>query len=175
MKGKLAFVLGAAVGYILGARAGRERYEQIKRGAQRVWHTEPVQRGVHLVKDVVDDRADDLKAFAVRVGNDVFSSLAKNRARSDAGGQDARGPETAAARASTAERRPTSPAPDEQSASAPRAEQAAASGAKNASASGAKKAPPSGAKQAPAKASEAAAAKQAKASEKSADDAEAES
>jgi hypothetical protein len=75
MKGKLAFILGAAVGYVLGTRAGRERYEQIKRGAQRVWRTEPVQRGVGLVKGAVDDRADELKAFAVRVGNDVFSNL----------------------------------------------------------------------------------------------------
>lgn len=75
MKGKIAFILGAAVGYVLGTRAGRERYEQIKRGAQRVWHTEPVQRGVTLVKDAVDDRAEDLKVFAIRVGNDVFSNL----------------------------------------------------------------------------------------------------
>lgn len=86
MRGKLAFVLGAAVGYVLGTRAGRERYEQIKRGAQRVWRTEPVQRGVHIVKDAVDDRADELKAFAVRLGNDVFSNLAKSRDAGKSGG-----------------------------------------------------------------------------------------
>jgi len=32
----MPFVLGLAVGYVLGSRAGRERYEQIKRTAQRV-------------------------------------------------------------------------------------------------------------------------------------------
>jgi hypothetical protein len=58
MKGKLAFILGAAVGYVLGTRAGRERYEQIKRGAQRVWRTEPVQRGVGLVKGAVPEQAE---------------------------------------------------------------------------------------------------------------------
>lgn len=83
MRGKLAFVLGAAVGYVLGTRAGRERYEQIKRGAERLWQTEPVQQGVGLVKDAVDERTDDLKAFAIRVGNDVFSNLAGAREKSD--------------------------------------------------------------------------------------------
>lgn len=79
MKGKIAFVLGAAVGYVLGTRAGRERYEQIKRGAQRLWNTDPIQSGVNLVKEAVDERADDLKGFAIRVGNDVFSNLAGKR------------------------------------------------------------------------------------------------
>lgn len=103
MKGKVAFVLGAAVGYVLGTRAGRERYEQIKRGAQRVWRTEPVQRGVGLVKDAVDDRAEDLKVFAIRVGNDVFSNLMKRttnqspeqRARANASSQPASGSDAA--------------------------------------------------------------------------------
>ena len=44
--GKAAFVLGAAVGYVLGARAGRKRYEQIKGQAARVWNTDPVQHRV---------------------------------------------------------------------------------------------------------------------------------
>jgi len=32
----LKFLLGAAVGYVLGARAGHERYEQLVRTYQRV-------------------------------------------------------------------------------------------------------------------------------------------
>ena len=32
----LKFLLGAAVGYVLGAKAGHERYEQLKRTYQRV-------------------------------------------------------------------------------------------------------------------------------------------
>lgn len=77
MKGKIAFVLGAAVGYVLGTRAGRERYEQIKRGAQTVWNTPPVQRGVELVRDAVDERAEEAKLFARRVVADVFSSVGR--------------------------------------------------------------------------------------------------
>ncbi|GHC51974.1 YtxH domain-containing protein [Streptomyces cinnamoneus] len=36
MRYRLTFITGAAVGYVLGARAGRERYEELRKGAQRV-------------------------------------------------------------------------------------------------------------------------------------------
>lgn len=77
MKGKLAFVLGAAVGYVLGTRAGRERYEQIKRGATAVWQTEPVQRGARAVRSAVDDQIADLKEFAQRKGAEAMSTFAR--------------------------------------------------------------------------------------------------
>ncbi|WP_240422949.1 YtxH domain-containing protein [Leucobacter sp. wl10] len=79
MKGKIAFVLGAAVGYVLGTRAGRERYEQIKRGAQTVWHTAPVQRGVSAMREATQTRVDELKATVVRAGKGAFASLLNDR------------------------------------------------------------------------------------------------
>jgi hypothetical protein len=36
MRYRIVFLAGLAVGFVLGARAGRERYEQIKRLARRV-------------------------------------------------------------------------------------------------------------------------------------------
>ncbi|WP_113704949.1 YtxH domain-containing protein [Nonomuraea lactucae] len=36
MRYRMTFAAGLAVGYVLGSRAGRERYEQIKKAAQRV-------------------------------------------------------------------------------------------------------------------------------------------
>jgi hypothetical protein len=36
MRYRLTFIGGAVVGYVLGARAGRERYEQLRKSAQRV-------------------------------------------------------------------------------------------------------------------------------------------
>jgi oxygen-dependent protoporphyrinogen oxidase len=51
MRGKLLFVAGAAVGYVLGARAGRKRYEQIKSAAARVWETPGIQKQVNAVED----------------------------------------------------------------------------------------------------------------------------
>lgn len=43
MKGKLTMLVGAAVGYVLGTRAGRERYEQIKAGVTRAWKDPRIQ------------------------------------------------------------------------------------------------------------------------------------
>ena len=36
MRYRLTFIAGVAVGYVLGARAGRDRYEQLRKAAQRV-------------------------------------------------------------------------------------------------------------------------------------------
>jgi hypothetical protein len=36
MKFRTGLVIGLGVGYVLGARAGRERYEQLKRAAERI-------------------------------------------------------------------------------------------------------------------------------------------
>ncbi len=48
---KLTLLVGAAVGYVLGARAGRERYDQIKDTAGKVRRNPRVQSVVDDVKD----------------------------------------------------------------------------------------------------------------------------
>lgn len=60
MKGKVLFVVGLGVGYVLGTRAGRERYEQIKRAAESVWNMPVVQQGVGTVKEFATARVGDL-------------------------------------------------------------------------------------------------------------------
>ncbi|MCG7416859.1 hypothetical protein MHY30_04985 [Microbacterium sp. ACRRU] len=50
MRGKAALVVGLVAGYVLGARAGRERYEQIKAQAEKVWDQPVVQGQVEKVK-----------------------------------------------------------------------------------------------------------------------------
>jgi hypothetical protein len=50
MKGKVGLVIGLAAGYVLGTRAGRERYEQIKTQATKVWELDPVQAQVTKVQ-----------------------------------------------------------------------------------------------------------------------------
>lgn len=94
MKGKIAFVLGAAVGYVLGTRAGRERYEQIKRGAQRLWNTDPVQRGVHIMRDAVDERAEEAKRLTRRFGSQLLGKLSA-QAAGKPDSDDASGAQTA--------------------------------------------------------------------------------
>lgn len=66
MKGKLIFVVGLATGYVLGTRAGRERYEQIRSGWLSVWHTAPVQRQVDKAQDFAKARVSELPGIVGR-------------------------------------------------------------------------------------------------------------
>ncbi|MCM3696986.1 hypothetical protein [Microbacterium oleivorans] len=51
MKGKIGIVVGLTAGYVLGARAGRQRYEQIKDAYLRVYNTPAVQKQVDKVSE----------------------------------------------------------------------------------------------------------------------------
>jgi hypothetical protein len=44
MKGKLGIAVGLAAGYVLGTRAGRERYQQLTASAKRLADDPSVQR-----------------------------------------------------------------------------------------------------------------------------------
>lgn len=57
MKGKIGVVVGLGVGYVLGTRAGRERYEQIKKQWLKVWNLDPVQAQVHKAQDFAKTQA----------------------------------------------------------------------------------------------------------------------
>ncbi|WOQ69464.1 hypothetical protein RYJ27_12320 [Microbacterium limosum] len=57
MRGKVGLVIGLAAGYVLGSRAGRERYEQIKTQVDKVWSLDTVQAQVGKVKDLAADAA----------------------------------------------------------------------------------------------------------------------
>lgn len=55
--GRLSFVAGVGIGYVLGARAGRQRYEQIKTQAGRAWRSQPVQDRVGTATEAVKQQA----------------------------------------------------------------------------------------------------------------------
>lgn len=57
MRGKAGLVIGLAAGYVLGTRAGRERYEQIKTQAQKLWNLAPVQKQVAKAKGLAASSA----------------------------------------------------------------------------------------------------------------------
>ncbi|MEV7872547.1 YtxH domain-containing protein [Streptomyces sp. NPDC088124] len=74
MRYRLTFIAGLACGYVLGTRAGRERYEQIKKSARQVSQNPAVRnaaesaahtgrevagRAYHSVNSVVGDRLGD--------------------------------------------------------------------------------------------------------------------
>ena len=75
MRGKIIFVVGLATGYVLGTRAGRERYEQIKSGAEKVWNTPVVQSGVHAVQDFAGSRVDLVKADLSQKARNALAAL----------------------------------------------------------------------------------------------------
>lgn len=50
------FVVGAAIGYVLGAKAGHERYEQLRRTYDRVADHPAVQGAAGIVRARVDER-----------------------------------------------------------------------------------------------------------------------
>jgi hypothetical protein len=52
----LKFLLGIAVGYVLGAKAGNQRYEQLKRTYQRVSDHPAVQGAAGVVRAQVEEK-----------------------------------------------------------------------------------------------------------------------
>jgi hypothetical protein len=50
------FLLGAAIGYVLGAKAGHERYEQLRRTYDRVADHPAVQGAAGVVRARVEER-----------------------------------------------------------------------------------------------------------------------
>lgn len=82
MKGKLVFVAGAAVGYVLGAQAGRKRYEQIKAGAEKLWNSPTVQKSVEQVQTFVDDHASDVPSAVAESAKKVVGQVTKRGSKS---------------------------------------------------------------------------------------------
>jgi hypothetical protein len=56
---KLSFLSGLAIGYVLGARAGRERYEQIRKSARDLSQTPAVQKATRSAMDAVGNQVGD--------------------------------------------------------------------------------------------------------------------
>ena len=50
MRGKLMFIGGLAAGFVLGARAGREKYEELVVNARKVWDHPTVQEAAGVAQ-----------------------------------------------------------------------------------------------------------------------------
>src|SRR5919202_6523230 len=50
MRGKLMFISGLAAGFVLGSRAGREKYEEITANAKKVWEHPTVQEAAGVAQ-----------------------------------------------------------------------------------------------------------------------------
>jgi hypothetical protein len=84
MKGKILLVVGVGVGYVLGAKAGRERYESIKRVTDKFWNSRMVQKQVHHAEDFAFDRAEDVAGLVAKGVKNVASQVSGSRKPSSA-------------------------------------------------------------------------------------------
>ncbi|WP_166784860.1 hypothetical protein [Cryobacterium sp. TMT2-42-4] len=75
MRGKLLFITGGLVGYVLGARAGRKRYDQIVAAADNLWNAPPVQRRVNEARDFALERVGDVPSALLETGKKIASVL----------------------------------------------------------------------------------------------------
>jgi hypothetical protein len=73
---KLTFLVGLAVGYVFGARAGRARYEQISEVAARVAATDTVQRARETAVEQATYLAEKARTT---VGDKVGAAVAEGR------------------------------------------------------------------------------------------------
>ncbi len=81
MRNKLMFLTGLGVGYVLGSRAGRERYDQIVRTARKVKENPTVQEAagvlqaqaggmISTAKDTVSDKLSQ-SSIGTKIGSTV--------------------------------------------------------------------------------------------------------
>lgn len=103
MRGKILFLTGMGVGYVLGAKAGRERYTQIKRTASTLWSDPRVQQRVDQVEDFVKEKGPEVAEF---VGDNAkkLASQVTGRGSSGSGStaKSTRSTRSSAAKSSTA-------------------------------------------------------------------------
>jgi hypothetical protein len=68
MRYRLTFITGVAVGYVLGARAGRERYEQLRKSARRVAQNP-------AVRNTVESAGQQSRALAAKAADKVTAKV----------------------------------------------------------------------------------------------------
>ena len=72
---KIGFLAGVGLGYVLGAKAGRRRYEQIKARADKVWQSPTVQHKVSDATQAVRDKAPELQHKVAEVAKDAGAAV----------------------------------------------------------------------------------------------------
>jgi hypothetical protein len=78
--GKLAFAVGIAAGYVLGARAGRGRYEQIKQLSGHAWNHPAVVEQRAKTTEQIKQRGREVAAAAGQAAIKGVGQAAKSAA-----------------------------------------------------------------------------------------------
>jgi hypothetical protein len=86
MRGKLMFLAGLGAGFVLGTRAGREKYEELVQAARKVRDNPTVQEAAGVVqeqankivsggKQTVTDKLSNSKLAETKVGERLLSAM----------------------------------------------------------------------------------------------------
>ena len=75
MRGRLIFISGVGIGYVLGTRAGRERFDQMVAQARKFWESPTVQEAAGVVQAQANRMYDQGKQV---VSDQVHKIGAKN-------------------------------------------------------------------------------------------------
>ena len=81
MRGRILFVIGLGAGYVLGAKAGRQRYEQIASTADKVWNSPSVTKQRHEVQHFVETKAPKLMESATDAAGDAINKVKRTGKR----------------------------------------------------------------------------------------------
>jgi hypothetical protein len=103
MRGRVLLVVGLAVGYVLGTRAGREKYDQMVAQAQKLWNDPRVQKQVKTAEQFAKDKAPDVVDFVTDNAKKVAAQVgSRSTASKSSTTKSATKPRTAAPKTSTA-------------------------------------------------------------------------
>ena len=95
MRYKLVFFTGLGIGFVIGARAGRERYEQLRKLARKAWDSPAVQQAAGALqaqaasyaKSAGGKMADSAGAARAKVGGALHDHVPGMRVRESNGHQ----------------------------------------------------------------------------------------
>jgi hypothetical protein len=91
---RISFIGGLAIGYVLGAQAGRERYEQLKQIAKKASENPTVQQTAGALQAQATSTAKsakDLAASGMRTGAAKVTSMRSSDSRTSHAGPSASG------------------------------------------------------------------------------------
>ena len=110
MRGKILLLTGLAVGYVFGAKAGREKYNQLKDSAERLWNDPRVKQRVDQVEDFVKEKAPEVAGFVTDNAKKVTGKKPSGSSSSSGTGSTASTGSSTASDSSTGSTGPSSTA-----------------------------------------------------------------
>lgn len=85
MKNKIVFAAGLATGYVLGTRAGRDSYEQLKTKADELWNNPKIQGTVSETTEALKKKAPEVQEQATEAVRKARETVTGVMHRADKG------------------------------------------------------------------------------------------